>query len=140
MTDRTIAAGLMNYLLAAGTVPPITAPLRLRLMTGVVPTSTTNGTELTAAAAPGYTATGLTLGSPAFNANAGGISTSANAVTWTATAGATWPTVTAAEIWDSTATPKRVLFGALSAPITGVGSGDTVTFAPASITADASGW
>lgn len=135
MTDRTWAASLMDFTLhnsAAPTAP--TSPLHLRLMTANG-SSTASGTELSAT---GYTAGGATMGTPSFGANASGVSSSANSVSWTA--GSSWTTVVGVEIWDTAGTPKRLLWGALTANITGVVSGDTVQFAAAAITADASAW
>jgi hypothetical protein len=135
MTDRTWAASLMDFTLhnvAAPTAP--TSPLHLRLMTANG-TSTAAGTELSAT---GYTAGGSTMGTPSFGASSAGVSSSSNAVSWTA--GASWTTVTGVEVWDTAGTPKRLLFGALTANITGVVNGDTVQFAAAAVTADASAW
>lgn len=135
MTDRTWAGSLMDFTLhnvAAPTAP--TSPLHLRLMT-TQGSNTSNGTELSAT---GYTAGGSTMGTPSFGANSSGVSSSANSVSWTA--GGTWTTVTSVEVWDTAGTPKRLLQGALTANITGVVSGDTVQFAAAAVTADASQW
>lgn len=135
MTDRTWAASLMDFTLhniAAPTAP--TSPLHLRLMTANG-SSTSAGTELSGT---GYTAGGATMGTPSFGANSSGVSSSANAVSWTASA--TWTTVVGVEVWDTSGTPKRLLWGALTANITGVVSGDTVQFAAAAVTADASAW
>lgn len=135
MTDRTFAAALLDFMLhnvAAPTAP--TSPLKLRLMTANG-TSTAAGTELSAS---GYTAGGSTMGTPSFGASSAGVASSSNAVSWTASG--SWTTVTGIEIWDTAGTPKRLVFGALTANITGVVSGDTVQFAAAAITADASAW
>ena len=49
-------------------------------------------------------------------------------------------TVTSIEIWDTAGTPLRWFQGALTASITGVTSGDTVSFATSAVTCDASAW
>lgn len=112
----------------------ITPPFKLRLMSAVG-SNTSNGTELTTTG--GYTALGSSLGSSAFGAPSAGVSTNSNLVSWTATG--TWATVTGIEIWDSAGTPLRWLQGSITS-ITGVVNGDTVQFAVASISANASQW
>lgn len=133
MTDRTWVAKLMDFSLhniAAPTAP--TSPLHLRLMTAQG-SNTSAGTELSAT---GYTALGATMGTPSFGANATGVSASANAVSWTA--GAAWSAVVAVEIWDTAATPVRILQGAITSVT--LANGNTLNFAAAAITADASAW
>jgi hypothetical protein len=134
MSDRTnIASKTMDYFLHGGSVPTApTQPLHLRLMTAQG-SNTSNGTELSAT---GYTAGGATMGNPSFGANSSGVSSNANQVSWTA--GAAWSAVVAVEIWDTTGTPIRLLQGAITS-IT-LANGNTLQFAAASITADASQW
>lgn len=139
MSDRAnVVAPTMDFWLhgsAAPTAP--TQPLHLRQMTAQG-SNTADGTEATSTNCPGYTPGGNTLGSPAFGANANGVSASANAVSISATG--TWATVDAVEVWDTSATPVRILQGPLTANITGVSNGDTVQYAAGSVTADASAW
>lgn len=120
---------------SGGSVFSMTPPLFLRLMTAQG-SNTSNGTELSGT---GYTAGGSTLGASAFGAPSAGVQTNNNAVSWSV--GSTWSTVTSIEIWDSAAGTKlRWLQGALTSSITGAASGDTVQFAAASISLDASAW
>lgn len=135
MTDRTFAAKLMDGSLHAVAYPTVTAPLKLKLLT-TTGSNTANGTEATGTNNPGYTAGGYAI---TFGANASGISASSNSQTYTAS-GTQTANITGAEVWDSSGTPQRILQGALSSAITGVVSGDTVTFATGAITADASQW
>lgn len=114
----------------------ITPPFFLRLMTAVG-SNTSNGTQLTGAT--GYSAGGSTLGTSAFGAPSGGVSTNNNSVSWSV--GSSWTTVTSIEVWDSTSgTNLRYLQGALTSNITGAANGDTVQFAAASVSADADAW
>lgn len=151
MTDRNTSGGnISNKLLQAlfsssttftitpgtsgGSAFTITPPFKLRLIT-TQGSNTSNGTELTGT---GYTAGGNSLGSSAFGSPSAGVSTNSNSVSWSV--GSSWSTVNAIEIWDSAATPLRYLQGALTSAITGAASGDTVQFAAASISLDASQW
>lgn len=137
MTDRTLVGKIMNYYLNAGAaLTQPTQPLHLRLMTATG-SNTANGTEATAGNCAGYTAGGASMGSPSFGANSAGVSSSANTVSWTASG--SWATITGVEVWDTAGTPVRLLQGSITS-ITGVASGDTVSFAAASVTADASSW
>lgn len=115
----------------------LTPPYFLRLMTATG-TNTSNGTEATSGNCPGYTANGSSLGSSALGTPSGGSQTNNNSVSWSATG--SWTTITGIEIWDSNSTKLRWLQGALTSSITGVANGDTVSFAAASITANASSW
>jgi len=117
---------------SGGSAFAITPPFFLRLMTAQG-SNTSNGTELSAT---GYTALGNTMGSSAFGAPSAGVSSSSNPVSWTA--GATWSAVVAIEIWDSAATKLRYLQGSITSVT--LANGNTLTFAAASITADASAW
>jgi len=143
MTDTGRTANILNYILDAGSIQAITQPYMLRLMTamgsGNGNVNGTNGTELSGT---GYTAGGSTLGASApfgsFSSTAPTAS-NANAVSWSA--GSSWSTVVGVEIWDSTTGTKLRWFqGVLSANITGVSSGDTVQFAVASISLNATQW
>jgi hypothetical protein len=149
MTDRNTGGNnLVNKLMQAmytssttftitpgtggGSAFTITPPFFLRLMSSAG-SNTANGTELSAT---GYTAGGNSLGATAFGAPSGGVSTNSNAVSWTA--GAAWSAVVAIEIWDSAATKLRFLQGGITSVT--LANGNTLTFAVASITADASQW
>lgn len=136
MSDRTnVVAPVMNFFLNGGaalTAP--TTPLHLRLMTAVG-SNTANGTELTGT---GYTAGGATMGTTAFGANTTGVSSNSNSISWTNSGGTSWTAVVGIEIWDTAATPKRLLQGSITSVT--LGAGNTLTFAAASITADASQW
>jgi hypothetical protein len=120
-----------------GSAFAITPPFHLRLMTAQGSNSS-NGTEATSGNCPGYTALGSSLGTTFCAAPSAGTQSNSNAVTWTATG--TWTTITAIEIWDTAGTPLRWLQGALTSSITGVVNGDTVQFAGAAISLNASLW
>jgi hypothetical protein len=147
MTDQTFVNALLTNLFkcstnttitggTGGTTQTVTPPFYLRLYT-TTGTETASGTELSSAT--GYTTgTGSSLGSVFAGTVSGGQFSNANAVSWSA--GSSWTTVTGVEIWDHAGTPVRYLWGALTANITGVASGDTVQFAASSITVNASQW
>jgi hypothetical protein len=120
-----------------GSAFAVTPPYHLRLMTAQG-SNTSNGTEATSGNCPGYTALGSTLGTTFCAAPSGATQSNSNAVTWTATG--TWTTITAIEIWDTAGTPLRWLQGALTSSITGVVNGDTVQFAGAAVSLNASLW
>jgi len=126
-TSFTITPGT-----SGGSAFTVTPPFKLRLMTAQG-SDTANGTELSAT---GYTAGGSTMGSSAFGTPSAGVSTNNNSVSWTA--GAAWSAVVAIEIWDTAATPLRYLQGSITSVT--LANGNTLTFAAASITADASQW
>lgn len=152
MTDRNTGGNnLVNKLMQAlysssttftitpgtsgGSAFTITPPFKLRLMT-TAGSNTANGTE---ASGNGYTATGSSLGSSAFGTPSGGVSTNNNSVSWTASGGNLGgAAIVGIEIWDSAATPLRYLQGTITSVT--VATGNTLQFAAASITADASQW
>lgn len=134
MTDQARVASIMNAILHGGSAPVYPTALTLRLMTAQGSNSS-NGTEATAGNCPGYTAGGVPV---TFGAQSAGISSSSGTPSWTASG--SWATITACEIWDTAGTPLRWLQGALTASITGVSNGDTVQFASAAVTANASAW
>src|SRR5215469_5173710 len=128
MTDRNTGGNnLVNKLMQAlyssstsftvtpgtsgGSAFTVTPPFKLRLMTA-------QGSD-------------TAIGTPS-----GGVSTNNNSVSWTA--GAAWSAVVAIEIWDTAATPLRYLQGSITSVT--LANGNTLTFAAASITADASQW
>lgn len=122
---NTIENSLLNLLLR-GTPFVVTAPVRARLMTANG-TSTTPGTEL--ATSGGYTAGGqaITFGNPANNGSI------FNTVT------CQWlnmpaTTIRGVEIWSTDATPKRLWFGPLAAPVT-LTAGQTFEFPPGTVAA-----
>ncbi|MGO9216562.1 MAG: hypothetical protein ACLP5E_02125 [Streptosporangiaceae bacterium] len=151
MTDQTLVNTLLNNLLhtttaatwtpgTGGTALTITPPLHLRLYS-TTGTEAATGTECTTANSPGYTTLGATMGSAACNAVSSGATANTNQVQWTASG--TWtPGVAGIEIWDTSGTPVRILWGALSVPIaaSAVVSGDTVTFAAGAITVSGATW
>jgi hypothetical protein len=146
MMDQTFVNGLLTNLYKTSTATTVTAgtggtsqtvtpPFHLRLFS-VIGSETATGTELSTS--NGYTAGGSSLGTTFAGSISGGQFSNANVVSWSATG--TWSTVVAIEIWDTSGTPVRHLWGALTANITGVASGDTVQFAAASVTVNASTW
>lgn len=146
MTDQNRVNVLLQALFTASTTATftpgtgggsafiMTPPFKLRLMSAQG-SNTSNGTELTTTG--GYTAGGASLGTTFCAAPSGGSMTNSNLVSWSASG--TWSTVVAIEIWDSAGTPLRWLQGSITS-ITGVVNGDTVQFAIASITVNASQW
>jgi hypothetical protein len=152
MTDRNTGGNnLVNKLMQAlytgsttftitpgtggGSAFTVTPPFFLRLMTAAG-SNTANGTE---ASGNGYPALGSTLGSSAFGAPSGGVSTNSNSVSFTASGGNLGGgALLGIEIWDSAATKLRYLQGTITSVT--VATGNTLTFAAASITADASQW
>ena len=118
-----------------GSAFTVTPPFHLRLMTAQGSNSG-NGTEMTTEF--GYTLLGQTLGTTFCAAPSAGTQANSNSVTWSATG--TWPTIPAIEIWDTAGTPLRWLQGPLTSSITGVVNGDSVQFAAAAITVNASTW
>ncbi|MGA2412697.1 MAG: hypothetical protein ABSG46_20230 [Candidatus Binataceae bacterium] len=156
MTDQTLVNTLLSNLLHAsttatwtpgtgGTTLTITPPLRLHLMS-TTGTETATGTENVAATSPGYTSGlnatgGSSMGANAFGAGASGSTSNSNQVQWTATG--TWSLgVAGLEVYDGASTAVRILWGALTTAIiaNAVTNTDTITFAAASITANASTW
>lgn len=146
MSDQTFVNALLTNLFktstntvitggTGGTTVTVHVPFNLRLYS-VIGTETSSGTELTTS--NGYTAGGSSLGTVFAGTVSGGQFSNANSVSWTATG--SWTTAVAIEVWDTTGTPVRYLWGALSANITGVSSGDTVQFAASSVTVNASTW
>lgn len=148
MTDQTLVNTLLTNLLrgtAAGTWAPtggtsltITPPLHLRLFQ-VTGTESATGTEQ--AGTNGYTTGGATMGSPSCNALAAGATANTNQVQWTASG--TWANATTGiEVWDTSGTPIRILWGALTTAIApnAVVSGDTVTVAAGALTISGATW
>lgn len=124
--DQTRANEVLTWMHAGAAPAALTSPTRVRLMTANG-TASTPGTELSSGG--GYTAG---AGAPSVTwaaASAGSQATNA-AVSVTNMPAAT---ITGIEIWDSTATPKRIEFGALTASKT-TASGDTLSFASGAIT------
>lgn len=119
-----IENAVLNLLLR-GTALTVTTPIKARLMTANGSDSA-NGTEL--GTSGGYTAGGatITFGSAAAS---GSISNTA-ACTWTNMPATT---VVGLELWDSTGTPVRLWWGALSSSKT-TASGDTFEFAIGDVT------
>lgn len=156
MTDRAASPGsnLVNRLLqmifcltatttytpgtGGGSAFTVTLPFLLKLMTANASpiNSATNGTE---ASGNGYTTGGSTLGSPAFGTPSAGVISNSNSVSWTASGGNLGgAAIVGIEIQDSAATKLRYLQGSITSVT--VASGNTLQFAAASITADASQW
>lgn len=115
----------------------ITAPFHLRLMTATG-SNTATGTEATNITCPGYTAGGSSLGTTFCAAPTAGQQSNSNSVTWNATGN--WSTINGIEVWDTSGTPLRWLQGPVTSPISGVVNGDSVSFAAAAITINASAW
>jgi hypothetical protein len=133
-TSFTITPGT-----GGGSAFTITPPYLLALMT-TAGTDTGNGTEATTVNCPGYTTlAGGSAKSVTFSITTSALSSS-NAQSYTASG--SWSTIVGVEIWDSAATKLRYLQSGNSSftSITGVASGDTVSFASAAITYDGTAW
>lgn len=115
--DATIANKILDHLNAKATLT-VTGPVKCRLMTANG-TASSNGTELATSA--GYTAGGISAQLTA-SASAEAVS-NATAIAWTNMPAST---VVGVEIWDSTGTPQRIWWGALTASKTLV-AGDSFT-------------
>ena len=151
MTDQTLVNTLLSNLLHAsttatwtpgtgGTALTITPPILLRLYS-TTGTEAATGTQLVVGTSPGYVAGGLTMGTNAFGAFSSGAATNTNQVQFTATG--TWTLgVTGVECFDSSGTPVRILWGALTSAIiaNAVVNTDTVTFAAAALSASGATW
>lgn len=116
------ASRLLNASLGFATYTAPTAPLKMAL-------NTTAGTASVAGTEP----VGGSYARQTFTpADAGGTASTSNTNTMTFTnmpAG----TDTAVELYDSSGTPRRAWFGTLTSSRT-VGAGDTISFAPGSVT------
>jgi hypothetical protein len=126
--DQAHATSLVQYSLANGSGSPVATVgnLHFRLMT-VNGTATVNGTELPTSAS--YIAlTGITPVTFAA-ASAGAV---ANSIVLTQT-NMPASTIVGGELWDSSGTPHRLWFGALSASKT-VNLGDTFSVAIGAMT------
>jgi hypothetical protein len=157
MMDQTLVNKILSALFTSSatfTITPgtgggsaftVTPPFRLHLFS-TTGTETATGTENVSGTSPGYTggypSGGLSLGSSAFGTFTSGASTApGSTLTWTATG--TWTLgVAGIEIWDSASTAIRYLWGPLSVAIGAsvVVNGDTVSFAPASLSASGANW
>ena len=124
--DQTFADATLDAMFG-GTAVSFTAPIHCRLMTANG-SDTAAGTEL--ATGSGYTAG---TGAPTFTfaAASAGSKASSSAVTVTNMPAAT---IVGVAVWDSNATPKRVMWGALTASKT-TNAGDTFSIASGSLTA-----
>lgn len=122
------ATSMLNASFGRITFPAPTTPMKLRLMLSNG-SSTASGTEITNSGGSTYAA--QSMASALADAAAGVLTTSGGAITFT-----NMPALTTAgiEVWDSTGTPVRKWFGALTAAKT-TGLGDTLSFASSSITA-----
>lgn len=100
---------------------PVTAPLKIRLMTANG-TGAANGAEL-ATGAGGGTGAGYTAGGKAitFAPAAGGAANPTADIRWDNMPAAT---IVGAELWDSSAVPRRIQFAPLTTPRT-VAAGDS---------------
>jgi hypothetical protein len=126
--DQTHANTLLAYSLANGTGSPVatTGSLHCRLMI-TNGSATVNGTELSAG---GSYVQGTGITPVDFSTAVSGTTSNSNALTQTNMPSAT---IVGAELWDSSVSPHRLWFGALSASKV-VNSGDTFTIPIGSLT------
>ncbi len=123
--DQTFSNSLLDTSVGGAFTPP-TTPITCRLMTANG-TATANGTEL--ATSGGYTS-GTGAPTVTFAAASAGSKASSGAVTVTNMPATT---INGVELWDSSGSPKRLWWGALTAAKT-TNSGDTFTIAAGSLT------
>jgi hypothetical protein len=124
--DQTHSNKLIDASLGTTALVATTAPIKCRLMTANG-SATANGTEL--ATSGGYTS-GTGAPSVTFAAASASSASSNSAVTVTNMPAAT---IVGIELWDSSGTPGRKWWGALTASKT-TNSGDTFTIASGSLT------
>jgi hypothetical protein len=127
--DQTLANAILDAMLPnSGTATlgtkTITGPTHTRFMTANG-SDTSAGTELSGGS---YVAGGI---STTYAAAASGSKASNAAVTQTGMPAAT---VVGVELWDTSATPQRLLWGALTSNVT-TAAGDTLTIASGNLTA-----
>ena len=123
--DATRANQILDAIHGNTALLATTTALHLRLMTAAG-SATVNGTEL-ASGGSYVIVTGLT---PLTMSTAASQSSSNSAISQTNMPATT---ITSIEVWDSNATPKRQVFGTLTASKT-TAAGDTLSFAAAAIT------
>lgn len=121
------ANNILDASLGTASFVATVTPLKCRLMTAIG-SATVAGTELGTA---GSYVAGTGLSPATMAAASAGSAASSVALTQTNMPAAT---ITAIELWDSTGTPVRKWFGALTANKT-TNSGDTFTIASGSLTA-----
>lgn len=126
---QTIANNAIDASVATASFVAITAPIHCRLMT-TNGTATSAGVELTTG---GNYTSGTGAPTLTFAAAASGSAASDSAVTITTMPAPAGGSIVGVELWDSNGTPKRLWWGALTAP-KAVSAGDTFTIASGSLT------
>lgn len=126
--DQTRANEMLTWMHGGAAPTALTAPMHVRLLT-VIGTATTNGTEV--ATGGGYTAAG---GAPSITYAAAASGSQASNAIVSVTNYPRAESVAAVEIWDTTGTPKRVEFAAITGGAKVMASGDTLSFASGAIT------
>lgn len=119
--DQTRANNWLDASVATASYVALTSPMKVRLMTANG-TSTSAGTEVSGGS---YVSQTVTFASASTGSAASNVTLNYTSMPAT--------TVVGLEIWDSTGTPKRVWFGALSSSKT-TNSGDTFQIPSASLT------
>lgn len=129
MFTQTEATNVINAVLGKQTYPAPTGPIMARLTTNT-PTAATAGTAPANAGGSAYAPQSATAAFASSSASNGQISTSA-AITYTNMPAAT---IVGIELWDSATTPRRLLYGTLTASKT-TALGDSLTIASGQLTA-----
>ena len=124
--DQVFSNAVLNATDGQATLTAVVTPVHCRLMTANG-SATANGTEL--ATSGGYTS-GTGAPTLTFAAAAAGSAANNSAVTVTNMPAAT---IVGVELWDSSGTPRRLWWGALTASKT-TNSGDTFSIASAALT------
>lgn len=119
---QTIANKVMDHVNAVAAFTEPTAPLKLKLMTANG-SATAAGTEVSGGS---YAAQTITMGS-----SSAGVSSNSNAITFSAMPAAT---VVGVEIWDSSGTPQRLWWGAVTTSQT-YAAGNNATVAIGAVSA-----
>ena len=126
--DQTRANEILTFMHGGASPTALTTPMHVRLLTAIG-SATANGTEV--ATGGGYTS-GTGAPTVTYGAAASG-SQASNAIV-SVTNYPRAESVAAIEIWDSTGTPKRVEFGAITGGAKVMAAGDTLSFASGAIT------
>lgn len=126
---QAVANNIIDATTGAASFTAITGSIHCRLMT-TNGTATAAGTEL---ATGGNYTSGTGAPTVTFAAAASGSAASNSAVTVTTMPAPAGGSIVGVELWDSAGTPRRLWWGALTAP-KAVSAGDTFTIASGSLT------
>lgn len=126
--DQTRANEVLTWMHGGSAPTALTGPIHVRIYT-VIGSATAAGTEV--ATGGGYTSGS---GAPTVTWAAAATGSQATNAAVNITNYPRAESVAAIEIWDSTGTPKRVEYGAISGGAKTMAAGDTLSFASGAIT------